>query len=192
MFFPTDSGNFCYSNDLFDFSQGIPGTQFHLYRKFAWKPIQKYLSELAFPALMEKKERATFYYLSALGLYFDDLEKTAQFARWAYENPKNEMRRDWPGMCCPFQIACLQWRYQNRLAFTRCRNLDFKSAELDSETRTLEAELSAEPDSLLELHSEIPPKSAARNGQSISLPESGRHTYLIPLIPGENRLTISF
>lgn len=194
MTFPTRSGNFYAANDLFDFSQGIPGTQYPLYRKYAWKALQKYLSQTAFPALKELPTSPGYDYLAALGLYFDDLELVNGYAEEVFAEPKNQKSEDWPGIRHPFQIACVQWRNHHRLAISRFEGLNFSLAEYDPEKRLLSLKFQAENDSVLEIHSETAPRSAVRNGEKVGLLKSASapDCWSLPLNEGENAWEIRF
>lgn len=204
MTFPTDSGNFRAANDLFDFSQGIPGSQYQLYRKYAWNAIQRYLTQIAWPELKAQtlpadeqnppKTLPSYDYLAALGLYFDDLKIVNDYARAVCSCPENRKAEDWPGIRHPFQIACVQWRNHHRLAITRFQDLKIDLAEWDPQARTLVMKLTAGPEAILEIHSELPPVSAVRNGKSLKLAPSGSGEpyYLVPLAPDVNELEIQF
>ncbi len=194
MTFPTKSGNFRAANDLFDFSQGIPGSQYHLYRKYAWNTLQKYLRNIAFSAVKEFPADPYYDYLAALGLYFDDLKLTNEYAEEVFAFPKNQKAEDWPGMRHPFQIACVQWRNHQRLAITRFENLDFSLAEYDPEQKLLTLKFSAENDSVIEIYSEAVPHSAFRNGEKTPLSENASEAgyWNLPLKAGENVWEIYF
>ena len=190
--FPTKSGNFYASNELFDYSQGIPGTQYQLYRKYGWRAIQKYVTETAWPNLMTPEASQTWYYLGALGLYDENTDQILQFRERLLSDPKKTFSGDWPGMCRPFQLAATQWPFHHRIAFTRYRDLVMKTAEFDPETGILRAEFTARPGSKLEFHSEKAPKSAALNGETFELNGPEPNFWTVPVKPGENRLEVKF
>jgi len=192
MTFPTKSGNFYASNELFDYSQGIPGTQFQLYRKFGWSAIQKYVTETAWPNLMAPDATQTWYYLGALGLYDENTEQILKFRERLLSDPKKTFSGDWPGMCRPFQLAATQWPFHHRIAFTRYRNLVMKTAEFDPKTEILKAEFTAKADSKLEFHSEKAPTSATLNGEPFDPRSLEAEYYTVPVKPGENQLKIKF
>ncbi|MDO4575305.1 MAG: hypothetical protein Q4D98_08835 [Planctomycetia bacterium] len=161
MTFPTQSGNFLAANDLFDYSQGIPGTQYYLYRKYAWQPIQKYLSEIAYPELLALHAKPRYDYLAALGLYFDDLDKVRAYANTVFAEPENHKAEDWPGIRCPQQIASVLWREHHQIAITRAENLKLDAAEYDPKTQTLYLRGTAGENARLEVsHRVFPVKGA--------------------------------
>ena len=196
MSFPTQSGNFAAANDLFDFSQGIPGSQYYLYRKYARTPIERYLREIAYPNLLDLKRTPDYDYLAPLAWYYPDVEQVNRYAARILDCPANLKAEDWPGMRNAFELGAWQWRNHGRIAFSRFEKLDVRRAQFDPETRKLDAVVMAADDSRLELSSELVPKKATINGQAVSLPmrkkdgESG--FYPIPLNSGNNWIQVEF
>ena len=191
MTFPTQSFNFFGANDLFDFSQGIPGTQYHLYRRYAWNKIQNYLSTLVVPLLMEKSDQAVYEYASALGLYDDRLPVVRKYLEKVMAIPKNQKAEDWPGIRGPFQIACTQWRTPERLALSTIHNLSFDRASYDPDRNVLVLECRADSNSRLELMADRAPGRVVRNGKPINLSGDGVF-YNVPLVPGKNDFVIEW
>ncbi|MDO5580666.1 MAG: hypothetical protein Q4G69_05995 [Planctomycetia bacterium] len=195
MIFPTRSGNFAGANDLFDYSQGVPGTQFHLYRKYVRKPVEEYLREIAFPQLTGKDQRPGYPYLGPLSWYGSEEKQINEYAAAVFARPENQKAEDWPGMCWAFEIGAWLWRMNGQIAFSRFENLNFISAQYDPDTHRLRVRLIGRSDSRLELTSREEPQQAVNNSKPIKIElerENGMIFMNIPIGEGINRLEIQF
>ena len=196
MAFPTRSANFAAANDLFDYSQGIPGTQYHLYRQFARRPIETYLREIALPQLTESK-RPTYAYLAPLAWYGADEKSVNDYAASILARPESQKAEDWPGMCYPFEIAAWLWRTNGQVAFSRFENLKFIEAQYDPDSKRLKAEYIGQSDSRLELTSRAVPVRVTVKEKPVNIPQTSengkeQHFSLIPVVPGHNILEVQF
>lgn len=190
LYFPTDNGNFRGANDLFDFSQGIPGTLLALYFKAAAEPLREHLEKRAWPALTEGETRYfTFNYLPPLGLYRNDPDSNVGYAREALKCQK--MMRDWPDMARPFQMGCILWGKYGRIAFSRVEKVELHTAYYEPASRRLVIECRADAESVLCFRSAMKPQKCVRNGQKVKLTRSGE-SFRLPLQNGRMKFEITF
>lgn len=190
MYFPTDNGNFRGANDLFDFSQGTPGTLLALYFAEALSPVREHLDKRAWPSLAQGETCFnSFYYLPAFGLYRNNPEQTLDYARAVLK--QNRLMHDWPDMMRPFQLGCVLWERYGKISFSQVRNVELLKAYFDPSTQILSIECSAFADSALVFRSEVPPRSILQNGKPITIRKT-KNGYELPLVPGKQNFEISF
>ena len=191
IYFPTDNGNFRSANDLFDFSQGTPGTLLALYFSEALAPVREHLDKRAWPALSEGKTAFySFAYLPAFGLYRNTPEQTLEYARGTLKRNRFK-QRDWPDMMRPFQLGCVLWERYGKLSFSQVRNVELLKAYFSPSTRILSIKCNADNDSVLIFRSEAPPNSIQRNNEPITIRKT-QTGYELPLLPGKQNFEISF
>ncbi len=192
MFYPIRNYNFLVANELFDFSQGLHGSLYWLYRENVLPEVKEYLEKRALPSLFPKgKNLLRSDYLQVLALFGkDNFPFRSHALDIAARDPGNS-KSDWGGIRYPFHFALALWRLHLQIALSEYKNLDLKYAWYEPAKRTFELEFDAGEDSILVFTSGIPPKTSVRNGKPIILEQTGKE-YRLPIEAGRNHWSISF
>ena len=169
--------------DLFDFSQGAPGSLYRLYMKYALSEVQSYMELAAIPALLGKDGfQSNERYLQAIAYFMTPAMKLQEWTDNVIEHKRNFWTRDWPGMTAAYPLALAMWRKTAAPMVTVCKEADVKEMMFDVEKRRLDMTVEATEKTEMELSA---PKSLKVNGKHVGVLEE---TIRLPLKKGENHI----
>ena len=194
MAFPTNNYNFLSAMDLFDFSEGFPGTLISLYDKYAAEKLAEYISKRAYPSLellrnAVSTNSSTYPYFPPLALYMRDTDKFNEYAEHIISNYHRMV--DWPAMRRPFEINMLLWRNCGKVALRDFRDLDIRAAAVDPQKRVLTLDYTAGKNALLTVTSQWQADKVTCNGSLCRISVKDGKLYL-PSAPGAYQVTVSF
>lgn len=191
MMYPANNFNFMAAMDLFDFSEGFPGTLIRLYDKYARKEICGHVSKRVLPSLEAelKKGNTNYAWLPPLALYLED---DRAFERIASNTMRlNRRMGDWPGMRRSFEIDSAMWRKYGKVTFRKFRALNISRAVYDPASRTLEVDYTSGANSLLTVESPMSAASVSDNSKAVKADIRGKELYL-PVSKGKHRVKVQF
>ena len=169
--------------DLFDFSQGAPGSLFRLYMKYALAEVQSYMEMAALPALVGKDGfRSNGRYIQPIAYFMTPAMKLEEWTNDVIELKRKSWTLDWPGMTAAYPLALAMWRKTAAPMVTVCKEADVKEMMFDVEKRRLDMTIDATEQTEMELSA---PKSLKVNGKHVGVLEE---TIRLPLKKGENRV----
>ena len=169
--------------DLFDFSQGAPGSLYRLYMKYALPEIQSYMEMAALPALIGKDGfQSNERYLQAIAYFMTPAMKLQEWTDDVIEHKRKFWTSDWPGMTVAYPLSLAMWRKTEGPMLTVCREADVKEMLFDVEKRRLTMLVEATEQTEMEL---VAPKSLQVNGQHVGVLEE---TVRLPLQKGKNQV----
>ncbi len=177
------NGNVAAAMDLFDFSQGAPGSLYRLYMKYALAEVQTYMEMAALPALvgqdgMQSNER----YLQAIAYFMTPAMQLEKWTNDVIEHKRKFWTSDWPGMTAAYPLSLAMWRKTSAPMVTVCKEAAVKEMMFDVEKRHLSMTVDATEQTEMELTA---PKSLQVNGKHVGVLEE---TIRLPLKNGENRI----
>lgn len=177
------NSNVAAAMDLFDFSQGAPGSLYRLYMKYALPEVQSYMEMAALPALvgqggLQSNER----YLQAISYFMTPAMQLEEWTNDVIEHKRKFWTSDWPGMTAAYPLSLAIWRKTSGPMVTVCKDADVKEMMFDVEKRRLSMTVDATEQTEMELTA---PKSLTVNGKHVGVLEE---TVRLPLKKGENRI----
>lgn len=193
--FPTTNGNFYAANDLFNSSQGFPGTLSELYSRYALADIQAYLKRYALPSLVNDSGVYVgnqLNYLEPLAFYLDTPKPPLR--QWAADILKKSqwLSHDWPGMCATTVLGAARWRFNDRFNIADCRGMDLREALYHPDTGVADLEYAGSTaESTLAVSCDLKLLEITHNGRKISLLQKSGVIQL-PIADGVNRVKMTF
>ena len=177
------NSNVAAAMDLFDFSQGAPGSLYRLYMKYALAEVQSYMEMAALPVLigqdgLQSNER----YLQAIAYFMTPAMQLEQWTNDVIEHKRKFWTSDWPGMTAAYPLSLAMWRKTAGPMVTVCKEATVKEMMFDVEKRRLDMLVEATEQTEMELTA---PKSLQVNGKHVGVLEE---TIRLPLKNGENRI----
>ena len=167
--------------DLFDFSQGAPGSLFRLYMKYALAEVQSYMEMASLPALAGKDGfRTNGRYIQAISYFMTPAMQLEKWTNDVIEHKRKSWTSDWPGMTAAYPLALAMWRKTEGPMVTVCKDANVKEMMFDMEKRRLSMRIEATEQTELEL---VAPKSLTVDGHHVGILEE---TVQVPLHKGEN------
>lgn len=187
---PTANRNFSAANDLFDFSQGFPGTLHRLYVRYALPEVSGYLHRKAFPALFRENQYGPEY-LTPMMLYADETVPVREKLDTLLRTRDRKLRSDWPGMKMNYQGGLWFWRTGGHVELADFRLLDFREAVYDPAAKTLRLAFDARPGARLGIRPAEGVRTVVRNGEPAAPRREGETLYL-PVQPGNNEIEVTY
>ena len=187
MVYPAGNFNFLSAMDLYDFSEGFPGTMIRLYQKYVEKENKEHISKRSFPSLLAATTRS-YAYLPALALYLDEKNVAEYAARTCAENRR---MGDWPGMRRAFEIGSVLWMKNGRITFRDFKSLDIQKAVFDPSTKTLNLTYTARKGSVFTLESDYAVKRLTDNSRDSQIIQE-QNILSLPVTPGSHEVKVIF
>ncbi len=182
---PSRNHNFLAANDLFDFSQGFPGSLHRLYERYALPEVSAYLETKALPVLF-KDDLLKRDYLPPLFLYADGTIPFREKLDAVLKKESKALMNDWPGIRMAYQGGLYLWRTHDRISIKEFRLLDLRTAEYDPMAKKLRLSFIAREGSRLVLDAGLAVRSVIHNGKTVP------PGLTLPTVPGNNEITVEF
>lgn len=195
------NGNIITAMDLFDFSQGAPGTLYRLYDRYAKPELLAYLHAYTIPAFTSPDGfQAGFRYLQPLAWFQADDDHLNQWTNELFARLSDHSAKDWPGITVPYPVGLVMARKYHAPVLEQCQSLQLTEATYDVQQRQLKLSIQADAHS----RAVIPtPKALSVNGHSVDTPialtVNGRSvdtpiadTMPLPLQPGQNTIQAQY
>ncbi len=177
------NNNVAAAMDLFDFSQGAPGSLYRLYMKYALPEVQSYMELAAIPALIGKDGfQSNERYLQAISYFMTPAMKLQEWTDDVIEHKRKFWTSDWPGMTAAYPLSLAMWRKTSGPMVTVCHEANVKEMMFETEARRLIMNVEATERTEIELSA---PKSLKVNGKHVGVLEE---TVRLPLKKGDNQV----
>ncbi|MGI5922823.1 MAG: hypothetical protein ACOX9E_02655 [Lentisphaeria bacterium] len=170
--------------DLFDFSQGAPGSLYRLYDRYAKPEVLAYMRAYTIPAFIAPEGfQSGFRYLQPLAWFEADNELLKQWTDELFALRGERATKDWPGITVPYPVGLVMARKYNVPVLELCQSLQLSEAGYEPQERRLKLSIQADAQS----RAIIPkPKSLSVNGRPQPLPITD--SMPLPLQPGMNEI----
>ena len=182
------NSNIIWAMDLFDFSQGAPGSLYRLYDRYAKPELLAYMRAYTIPAFTSPDGfQAGFRYLQPLAWFQADNDQLNQWTDELFSRLSDQSAKDWPGITVPYPVGLVMARKYHAPVLEQCQCLQLTEATYDVQLRQLKLSIQADAQS----RAVIPtPKTLSVNGRSHTLPVTD--TMPLPLQPGPNTIQAQY
>ncbi len=182
------NGNSTQAMDLFDFSEGAPGSLFRLYDAWALPEIHHYLRNFALPAMAKPEgflgaERV----LQVLGYFTAPYMEWEAWSNQSIESNRRRWHKDWVGIAAGYPLALLLHRKFNAPLLSVCQQVKIEDLRFDVASRELNLTVTATEKSIMEIPT---PQQLIVNGMPVAINASP--SIRLPLQPGFNRITAAY
>lgn len=185
--------NFRVSNEMFDFSQGMPGETIELYRSNVLPEVRSYLRNRSEKMLVEN---GVFLgggpYLRVFALFGSGGEPLATWRRQLWERNRRTAISDWPGIKAGIEFLPVLWRDHGRISIVGSRGIRLDDAVFHPDGNLLTLRFRAGDDATLRLRSAWKAESVSRNGVEYPFRYDSDGTLPVSLLPGDGTLEVRF